>query len=101
RNGFFAQPPAALVAVGRPEMVLVPAMRAVRGELAARHGNKRAVAPVDDLQVANDEAVVEGNRTERLQAIVRVLHQFDPHFGDFHTRSPWTKRRAWPPHDGG
>ena len=50
-----ALPHPALVAVGGLEVILRAALVAVAGELAAGHGDERAVGAVDDLQVADDE----------------------------------------------
>jgi len=44
-------------------MVLTAALGAVGGELAAGHGHKRPGGSLDDLQVADDEAVVQRDRT--------------------------------------
>ena len=69
-------------------MILHAALRAMRGQLAAGHGHKRAVGPLDDLQIANHEAIVERNRTECVQALATVLDQLDANLGDLHGESP-------------
>ncbi len=65
-------------------MILHSAAGAVRGELAAGHGHERAIGAIDNLQIPHDKAVVERNRTERLEAFTRLFHELDANFGDFH-----------------
>src|SRR5438132_746829 len=65
-------------------MVLCAALMAMAGQLAARHGDERPVGAVDDLQVADDEAVIEGDGAKALQPIVGVHHQLDADLSDFH-----------------
>src|SRR5687767_4538020 len=82
------QPSAALVAIGRPEVVLTAALWTMRGQLAARHGHKGTIGALDNLQVANDKTVVKGEGTESLETLARIFHELDAHLGDFHGRSP-------------
>lgn len=70
----FRQLGAALIAVGGAKVVFKPAVRAVRHQFAARHGDERAAGAFNDLQVANDECVVERNGAKSLKAIIRPLH---------------------------
>ena len=70
------------------QVIFTAALRAMRGELTAGHGHERAVGAFDNLQVADNEAIVESNRTERLEALAAFFHQLDAHFSDFHGRSP-------------
>jgi hypothetical protein len=77
-----------LIAVMRAEVVLEPALRTMTGEFSAGHRHKRSVGPANDLEIADDERVIEGDRAEGLQPVIRVFHQLDAYFGDFHTRSP-------------
>ena len=79
---------AALVAVAAAQVILAAALRAVGREFAAGHGHERAVGPLDDLQIADDEAVVERDRAERLQPLAGVFHELDANLGDFHGRTP-------------
>ena len=51
--------------------------------LLARHGDEQAGAPLDDLEVADDEAVVEDDRGVPFQLLV-VRHRKDLHLGDPH-----------------
>src|SRR5947207_1305017 len=45
---------ATLVAVASPEVILAAAARAAVGQLAAGHGDERALRPLDDFQIADD-----------------------------------------------
>ena len=45
---------------------------AVGRQLPAWHGHEGAVGPFDNLQVANDKAVIQSDRTESPQAIINV-----------------------------
>src|SRR5512140_2227816 len=51
--------------------------------LLARHGDEQAGAPLDDLEVADDETVVEDDRGVPFQLLV-VRHRKDLHLGDPH-----------------
>src|SRR4030065_613109 len=55
--------------------------------LLARHGDEQAGVPLDDLEVADDEAVVEDDRGVPLQLLV-VRHRKDLHLGDPHPGPP-------------
>ena len=81
-------PNAALIAEGGPQMVLAAALRTVGRKLAAGHGHERPRCTFDDLQIANDESVVQRNRTESLQALSRFFHKLHAHLGDFHGAPP-------------
>ena len=54
-------------------------------ELAAGHGHEQPARPVDDLEVANNEGVIDGNRAEGPQAVLGILHQLDANLGDLHS----------------
>jgi hypothetical protein len=56
---------ATLVAERRTEVVFVVATVAVRRQLAAGHRDEGAAGAIDDLEVTDDEAMIEGNATER------------------------------------
>src|SRR5205814_6138404 len=79
-----AQACAALVAILGLEVVLRAALVAVARKLAAGHSDEGPAGAVDDLQIANHEAVVKSYRAKALQPIVRVLHQLDSDLGYFH-----------------
>ena len=70
------------------QVIFTAALRAMRSELTAGHRHERAVGAFDNLQVADNETIIESNRTERLQALAPFFHQLDAHFSDFHGRSP-------------
>src|SRR5690606_37232324 len=60
--------------------------------------HKRTTGTFDDLQIADHEAVIDGDRAEGLQSIVRVFHQLDANLGNLHAvllpvHSP---SRGWP-----
>ena len=84
----------------------MPQLRAMRGEFAAGHRHKRAAGSFNDLQIADDKAIINGDRAEGLQPIVGVFHQLDADLGDFHAvllpmRSRLrglaeVSRRSWP-----
>lgn len=57
----FLQSNPALVAISGLEVVFTSALNAMGGQLAARHGHKRAVRPFDDLQIPDHEAIVKGD----------------------------------------
>src|SRR5207302_166774 len=91
RRAALVQLAAALVAEAGAQVVLAAALRAVVGQLAAGHGHERALGPLDDLQVAHHEGVVEGHRAERLKALVLLpaFHELNPDFGDNHSCTPY------------
>src|SRR5579875_2709133 len=72
-------------------MVFATASGTTIRQLAAGHGYERAFGAFDDLQIADDESIVEGHRTERLQALVliAVFHELNTVFGDDHSCSPF------------
>src|SRR5262245_13000769 len=77
-------------------MVLAAALAAAVRQFAAGHGHERPLGALDDLQVANDEGVVERDRAEGLEALVVVVHELDPDFGDDHSCSPFLSvAQAW------
>ena len=73
----------------------------MRGQLAAGHGHERTVGALDDLQVADDEAVVERDRAECLKPFARLFHELDANLGDFHGRSPCDPETWMPAGIGG
>ena len=58
---------AALIAELGPQMVLFGAARAMIRQFAGRHRDEQSIVSVDQLHVAHDESVVEGERAKRLQ----------------------------------
>src|SRR5207302_11142468 len=90
---------AALVAEPAAQVVLGPAVGAAVGQLPRRHGHEEALGPLDDLQVADDEHVVEGDAAKGLQPLVAprvVFHELDANFGDFHGRYSFTRAVSRP-----
>jgi hypothetical protein len=79
---------ATLIAMGRAKMIFHAAFRTMGGELATGHRDERAVAAFDDFQIADDKAIVKGDRTEGLEALARFFHEFDAYLGDLHGCSP-------------
>ncbi len=79
---------AALVAVQGAEVVLGMAPGTAIGQLAAGHRDERALGPLNDFQIADHEAGIERDRAEGLQPLVRVVHQLDAYFRNFHGRPP-------------
>jgi hypothetical protein len=69
-------------------MILTTAVVTMRRELAAGHGHERAVDALDNLEVADYEAVVKGNGTKRLKPLSWIFHEFDSHLGDVHGCPP-------------
>jgi hypothetical protein len=51
---------------------------------ARRHGNKKAFAPFDDFNVANDKAAVEGHGCKRTKFLVVAFLWKNSHFRDVH-----------------
>jgi hypothetical protein len=84
----FLQPQPALVAIGRLQVILAAALRAVGRQLAAGHGHERAVSPFDDFQIADHKTIVECDRAERLKSFTAFFHQLDSYLGDLHGHSP-------------
>ncbi len=85
----FLEVSAALVAVHGAQVVLRVALRATIGQLSAGHRHEGAFGALNDLQIPNHETGVECDRAEPLQAIVWIVHEFNPNFCDFHGRSPY------------
>ncbi len=84
RVAVFLQATAALIAVGRLQMVLAAALLAVGGRSATTGRLQRDSGPLaaDDLEIANDEAVIEGDRGRRLAASSPTLpDEFDANLG--------------------
>jgi hypothetical protein len=79
-----AKPRATLVAIAAAKMILVTALSTACRHLSAGHGNKRSVHPFNDLQVANDKRMIDGDGTESSKTILGLFHQFDANLGDFH-----------------
>ena len=88
RSQIFLELQAALIAETRSQVILASAFRAVCRELSAGHCHERSVRTFNNLEVANDKTIIERDGTEALQAIVRIFHQFDAYFRDFHVDSP-------------
>ena len=82
-----AQPCAAIVAITAAHVVLPRARRATVTELAARHGHEEALAALDDLDVAHDEAVLDRHARESSQLVALALQELDPYLGDVHPAS--------------
>src|SRR5205085_12633798 len=78
---------AAAVAEACAQMVLLAAALAMIAELARRHGEEQAVGAFDQLDVADDEGVVEGQGTERLEARTARGAQVDADFRKLHGTS--------------
>ena len=69
-------------------MILAAALVAMGRQLAARHGHNGTGGALDDLQVADHEAVVEGNRAKGLETFSRLFHELDANLGDLHRSNP-------------
>ncbi len=80
----FVEPASAAVTEAGAEMILLRAARAMVAKLARRHGEEKPVGPLDQLDVADDEGVVEGERAEGLEPARVVAAQVDAHFGELH-----------------
>jgi hypothetical protein len=74
-------------------MILRTALMAMAGELAAGHRDEWAIGTVDDLQIADNEAIVERHGAKALQPIVGVHHELDADLSDFHGDC---LRGSWP-----
>ena len=64
---------------------------ATAGQLAARHRDEEPVVPLDDLEVAHDERVVERHRAEGAQPVLAHRargKQLDPNLRDLHPVPP-------------
>jgi hypothetical protein len=65
-------------------MVLVAAARAMIAELARRHRQEEPFRAFDQLDVADDEGVVEGEGAERFQTTGLPAAQIDTDFRQLH-----------------
>ncbi len=89
------EPAAALVAETAPQVILRATVVAAIGQLARRHRDEEALGALDDLEVADDEHVVEGDAAKGLQPLVAarvVFHELDADFSDLHSRYSFTWR---------
>jgi hypothetical protein len=86
----FVEFQAAVAAKAAAQMIFRAAAGAAVGEFAAGHGDKAPFGPIDDFQIANDEHVVERDRTEGMQPFVIVffLDELNPYFCNVHGGSP-------------
>ena len=89
----FVESRSAFVAEAGAKMILGGALRTAIGQLAAGHRDERAARSLNDLQVADHEAAVEGDRTERLQPVVGIVHELDANLGDLHGCTPLNRSR--------
>src|SRR4029077_7634683 len=87
---------AAIIAMARSQVILATAGGAAIGELAARHRHERALGAFDDLQIADDEAIVKRDRAEVLEPFVVVVHELDANFGDNHRKLLFLPWISWP-----
>jgi hypothetical protein len=79
---------AAVVAEAGAEMIFVAAARAVIAKLARRHGEEEALGTFDELDVADDESVIEGERAKRLETPGGVAAEVDADFSQLHGDTP-------------
>jgi hypothetical protein len=83
----------ALIAEPGPQMVFFRAARAVIGQLSRWHGDEEAIMPFDQLDIAHNERVVEGERTECLEtACAAAGAKVDAYFCQMHGESPQVER---------
>jgi hypothetical protein len=85
----------ALVAEIAPHMIFRPAATAPRCHLATGHRYKRTIRAFDDLQISYHESLVQGNRTESPEAILREVHELDSNLSYIHldaSLSPLNRR---------
>ena len=61
---------ATLIAVVAAHVVLRAALSAPRGHFATGHRDEGSVGALDDLKIANDERVIEGNRAKGAEPIL-------------------------------
>jgi hypothetical protein len=73
-GSILVQSSTAFTAEAGSQMILGGAAWTPICEFAAWHRHKRTPCPLNDLQIANHEAMIECDRTERLQAIVGIIH---------------------------
>jgi hypothetical protein len=86
---------AALVAVIAPHVIFRPAASTPRSHLAAGHRYKRTIRAFDDLQIPYHESLVQGDRTESPEAILREVHELDSNLSYIHldaSLSPLNRR---------
>ena len=86
------EPRAALVAVAGAEVIFFTAAVAVVGELSGGHREEEAVVAVDELDVADDEGVVEGQGAERLEPVVLIFAELNSDVRQLHDE-PLSERR--------
>src|SRR5262249_27146252 len=85
----------ALVAEPAPQVILRSAVVTTIGQLAGGHGDEKALGSFNDLEVADDKHVIEGDATEGLQSLIAarvVFHELDADFSDLHSQYSFTRR---------
>jgi hypothetical protein len=81
----FSHSGAAVIAIIAANVILVTATWAAIRQLSAWHGDKWTVAAFDNFQIADHEAVVEGDGAEGPQPIFGLFHQLDSNFSNVHS----------------
>src|SRR6185295_508274 len=86
-RGDAGEPVATNEAVLGAQVVLAAAAGAALADLAGGHRDEGALLALDDLEVADDEGVVEGDGAERPELVAPPADQLDPDFRDLHAPS--------------
>jgi hypothetical protein len=74
----------ALIAESRMQMVFGAAPGATGHDFTRGHCYKEAVGAVDDFDVSDDKAPIQGNATESSQSILPLRRKLNGNIGDFH-----------------
>ena len=65
-------------------MVLRAAFRTAVSQFAAGHRHEWAFGALYDLQIPDHKLRIKGDRAKALKSIVRIVHEFDANFSNFH-----------------
>lgn len=63
-----------MIAVRGFEMIFVVAASAMSGQFTTGHGDEGTVGAVNDFEVTNNEAAIDGNRAKGTEPILRGFH---------------------------
>lgn len=77
----FIEAVAAMIAVSGAQMVLFVAMGAMIRKLAGGHRQEKPIVAVDQLHIAHNEGVIEGQRAEGLESAAALAAEIDANFG--------------------
>jgi len=62
------------------------------GQFTRRHGDKIAICPFDNLEIANHKIVIERDAAKGFEPIITVFDELDTRFSDLQVAPPVTDR---------